>query len=312
MGADHFREATKKLYDVELLRAVAAAVVVAAVAAVRIRDNIGRAGTRAKRGNKVIVLCRLRCCQLVAEKLLVLLGNLRVLRRKLLRRQTLVDAAEAAVHGIDDVARGVLHGVAGVARLRRHVIAYLGDCSAVFAAALLCLHRHVVQLLHKRGLLVAAGKLGLSKAACHRHVGAVDKLRLLVKSVAKSLIYTVDLALDVGEVRGQHIAVYNAAGISAVVAESVSISAPAAENGKEQDDDLPAIITAEAAPAATCHAGRRDGHCHGRGAVIQTHIFHSFRRFKRFISIVATILIVQLFGIPELLQQLPELPRHLL
>jgi hypothetical protein len=27
---------------------------------------------------------------------------------------------------------------------------------------------------------------------------------------------------------------------------------------------------------------------------------------------VATILIVQLFGIPELLQQLPELPRHLL
>ena len=46
---DHFREATKKLYDVELLRAVAAAVVVTAAAAVRIRDNIGRAGTRAKR-----------------------------------------------------------------------------------------------------------------------------------------------------------------------------------------------------------------------------------------------------------------------
>ena len=81
MGADHFREATKKLYDMELLRAVAAAVVVTTVAAVRIRYNIGRAGTRAKRGNKVIVLCRLRCRQLVSEKLLVLLGDLRVLRR---------------------------------------------------------------------------------------------------------------------------------------------------------------------------------------------------------------------------------------
>lgn len=137
MGADHFREATKKLYDVELLRAVAAAVVVTAVAScVLVRGRNAECRNRAR-----VVICQLpahivtqierlsvlACRKLRNKELLVLLGDLRVLRRKLLRRQTLVDAAEAAVHRVDDVARGVLHGVAGVACLRRHVVAHLGD-----------------------------------------------------------------------------------------------------------------------------------------------------------------------------------------
>ena len=207
MGADHFREATKKLYDVELLRAVAAAVVVTAVAAVRIRDNIGRAGARAKRGNKVIVLRRLRCCQLVAEELLVLLGDLRVLRRKLLCRQTLVDAAEAAVHRVDDVAGGVLHGVAGVARLRRHVIAHLGDCSAVFAAALLCLHRHVVQLLHKRGLLITTRKFGVLETAVEglrgRSKAASNGIVQGKRGIANAVCHTVKFTLNTCEIGRQ-------------------------------------------------------------------------------------------------------------
>lgn len=119
------------------LSAVAAAVVIAAVAAVRICDHIGRARARAERGHKVVILRRLRSRQLRRKELLVLLGNLRVLCSQFLRRQSLVNAAEAAVHRVDDVARGVLHGVAGVACLRREVVVDILDCFTGIAAIML-------------------------------------------------------------------------------------------------------------------------------------------------------------------------------
>lgn len=174
------------------------------VAAIGVLHRVGRNGRGTQLRDQIAVLRRLTCRQLQALVLSLKVG-------KLALRQEVKDCAAVGVGIVDDVAGRVLHSIARVTRLRRHVIAHLRDSRAVLAAAIRGLHLHSVELLHKRRLLVAAGKLGLCKAVCHRHVGAVDKLRLLVKSVAKALIYAVDLALDIGKIRGQHVAVYDAA-----------------------------------------------------------------------------------------------------
>ena len=111
----------------------------------------------------LVRLRRLRCSEVRHNKLLILLSNIGILRGQFLRSQALIDAAEAAVHRVDDVASAVLHGVSGVASLRSHVIPHLRNGCAVFAAALLRLHRHVVELLHQGCLLVAAGKLRITE-----------------------------------------------------------------------------------------------------------------------------------------------------
>ena len=221
----------------------AAAALIAAAAAVtatrpRVTGNVGRRRARTQLRDQIVVLRGLRCRQLQILILGLEVGQLAL-------RQEVEDGAAVLVVCVNDVARGVLHGVARVARLRRHVVAHLRDSCTVFAATISGLHLHGVELLHERRLLVAAGKLGLCKAVCHRHVSAVDKLRLLVKTVAKALIYTVDLALDIGKVRGQHIAVDHAAGIAGVV--SPAVVSPAAENKQEKNDDPPRAIAAEAA-----------------------------------------------------------------
>ena len=136
-------------------------------------------------------------------------------------------------------------------------------------------------MLHQRRLLVAAGKLGLCKAVCHRHVGAVDKLRLLVKSVAKALIYAVDLALDIGKIRGQHVAVYDTAGIASVVAPAVS--APA----EEEKNDNPDPVFAPHTHATAVAVRGRDRHSHHGSTVGKRHIISPFINF--IYQIVATI-----------------------
>ena len=174
--------------------------------------------------------------------------------------QKVEDCAAVAVGVVDDVPRCGLDGVAGVAALRSHVIPELCRVGPLVAAALLGLHLHGSQLLHESRLLSCTGKLSLPKTVCHCHVGIVDELRLLVKSVAKALIYAVDLALDIGKVRGQHIAVDHAAAIAAVVAPAVA--APAAKNKQKQDNDPPCTV---AAPAKAVSVARGVGGSHRHG-----------------------------------------------
>lgn len=171
-----------KSYAMQLSASAAIAVVLIAASGVLVwsRDAERRNGARivirelcANIVAHIKRLSRLRGREVSSKKTLVLFSNLRVLRSDLLRSETLIDATETAVHCINDVPRRVLHSVAGIAGLRRHVIPHLGDSRPVLAAALLGLHLHGVKLLHQRRLLVAAGKLGLCKAVCHRHVGAV-------------------------------------------------------------------------------------------------------------------------------------------
>ena len=179
------------------------------VAAIGVLHRVGRNGRWPELRHQIAVLRRLRCGQfqtlvLALEILQLALG------------QEIEDCTAVAVGIVDDVPRCGLDGVAGVAALRSHVIPELCRVGPLVAAALSGLHLHGSQLLHESRLLSCTGKLSLPKAVCHCHVGAVDKLRLLVKSVAKTLIYTVDLALDIGKIRSQHIAVDHAAAIAAV------------------------------------------------------------------------------------------------
>ena len=134
------------------LSAVAAAVVIAAIAACKLvrsryRERRDRARVIIRQlptyvGLERVVLRRLRSRQLRRKELLVLLGNLRVLCSQFLRRQSLVNAAEAAVHRVDDVASAVLHLVASVAGLRREVVIDALNSLSGLAAAVCSLHRH--------------------------------------------------------------------------------------------------------------------------------------------------------------------------
>lgn len=251
----------------------AAATLIATAAAVtaarpRVTGNVGRRRARTQLRDQIVVLRGLRCGQLQA-----LILALEILQLAL--RQEVEDRAAVAVGVVDDVARRVLHSVARVTRLRRHVVAHALDAALGVTATFSGLHLHGVELLHQRGLLVAAGQLGLRKAVCHRHIGAVDKLRLLVKPVAKAVVHTVDFALDVGEVGRQHIAVDHAAGIASVVASAVA--APAAEREQEQNDKPPRAVTAK--PKATA-IGRLHRHRHhGSAAIGKRHSITPFTKF---------------------------------
>ena len=155
----------------------AAAALIAAAAAVtaarpRVTSNVGRRRARTQLRDQIVVLRGLRCRQLQILILGLEVGQLAL-------RQEVEDGAAVLVVRVNDVARSRVDRVARIARLRRHVIAHLRNSRAILAAAICGLHLHGVELLHKRRLLVAAGKLGLCKAVCHRHVGAVNKLRLL-------------------------------------------------------------------------------------------------------------------------------------
>lgn len=252
----------------------AAAALIAAAAAVtaacpRVTGNVGRRRARTKLRDQIVVLRGLRCRQLQ-----ILILGLEVGQFAL--RQEVEDGAAVLVVRVNNVARGVLYGVARVARLRRHVVAHLGDSCTVFAATLSGLHLHGSQLLHESRLLVTAGKLSLCKAVGHCHVGAVDKLRLLVKSVAKALIYTVDLTLDISKIRGQHIAIDHAAGIASVVAPAVA--APAKDGKNEEENNELCAVTAPAETAAV--VGRRDRHGqHGSAAIGKRHSITPLKDF---------------------------------
>ena len=93
MGADHFREATKKLYDVELLRAVAAAVVVTAVAScVLVRGRNAECRNRAR-----VVICQL------PAHIVTQIERLSVLACRKLRNKELLQAIEQSKHSFEEI-----------------------------------------------------------------------------------------------------------------------------------------------------------------------------------------------------------------
>ena len=206
----------------------------------RVTGNVGGGRARTQLRDQIVVLRGLRRSQLEILVLGLEIGQLAL-------REEVQDRSRILVVRVNDVAGCRVDRVASVALLRRHVVAHLRDSRAIFAAAISGLHLHGVELLHESRLLVAAGQLGLCKAVCHCHVGAVDKLRLLVKSVAKTLIYTVDLALDIGKIRGQHVAVYDAAAVAVVPPAAIS---PTKKCEKKQDNNKPAAFSAPAKTAA--------------------------------------------------------------
>lgn len=65
------------------------------------------------------------------------------------------------------------------------------------------------QLLHERRLLVCAADLCGHKAVVHGLLHAVDKLRLLVEAITHAVVDTIHLALDVGKIGGQDVAVHD-------------------------------------------------------------------------------------------------------
>ena len=65
---------------------------------------------------------------------------------------------------------------------------------------------------------------------------AVDKLRLLVEAITHAVVDTIHLALDVGKIGGQDVAV-NDTGTGVAIAAPVA--APAAAEGEQEQDDDP-------------------------------------------------------------------------
>lgn len=108
---------------------VAAVLIATSSVLVRSRDAERRNGTRivirelcANIVAHIKRLSRLRGREVSGKKTLVLLGNLGVLCRDLLGGKALLNAAETAVHGINDVTGVPLNQVAGLAPLCGEVV----------------------------------------------------------------------------------------------------------------------------------------------------------------------------------------------
>lgn len=195
----------------------------------RVAGNVSGRRARAKLRNKIVVLRRLRRRQTQLLICTLQIAHLGV-------GQEVQNGAAVGVLILHDVAGRVLHRVARVARLRGHVVAHALDAALGVAAALGSLHLHGVELLHQRGLLVGAGQFSGLETVVHVLVDtgkAVQQRGVRgIEAIAQPTVDEIHLALNVGKIGRQHIAVYHAAGIAAVVAPAVIT--PAKEGKQEQ------------------------------------------------------------------------------
>nr|DAE70764.1 MAG TPA: hypothetical protein [Caudoviricetes sp.] len=259
-GAEHVGCPDKLPYSV-----LAAAAVAAAAIPVLIRrrnlESRNRAGVVIGElpthiGFQRFILRSLTCGKLCGKKLLVLLGNFGILGLNALRRQCVKHSAGVRVLVFDDIPSAVLNGLARVASLRSEVVVYALDSLAGLAAAICLLHLHGKELLHKCGLLVCAADFSRHKAVAHALLYAVDKLRLLIKAIAQAIVHVVNFALNVGKIRRKNVTVNHPGAVASTKAAiAAPVTAPAAENEQEKDNDPPRTVTAEA-PAVAVTAVR--------------------------------------------------------
>lgn len=253
-GAEHVRCSDKLPYSFLASAAVAAAAIPVLIRC-RNGESRNRAGVvvselPAHIGFQRFILRSLTCGKLCGKKLLVLLGNLGIFSLNALRRQCVKHSACVRVLVFNDVPSAVLNGLARVASLRSEVVVYALDGLAGLAAAISLLHLHGVELLHKCRLLIGAADFGAHKALLHSVLHTVDKLCLSIEAVTQTVVHDVDFAFDVGKVAGEDVAI-NCAG-AAVAAKSVvaPVTAPAAENEEEENDNPPRTIAAKAPAVA--------------------------------------------------------------
>ena len=228
----------------------------------RVAGNVSGRRARAKLRNKIVVLRRLRRRQTQLLICTLQIAHLGV-------GQEVQNGAAVGVLIFHDVAGRVLHRVARVARLRGHVVAHALDAALGVAAALGSLHLHGVELLHQRGLLVGAGQFSGLETVVHVLVDtgkAVQQRGVRgIEAIAQPTVDEIHLALNVGKIGRQHIAVYHAAGIAAVVAPAVIT--PAKEGKQEQDDDDLSVITIPSKTAVAAGVSGCHGHCQHGSAV---------------------------------------------
>nr|DAP94789.1 MAG TPA: hypothetical protein [Caudoviricetes sp.] len=238
------------------------------VAAIGVLHRVGRNGRGTQLRDQIAVLRRLRRSQLEILVLGLEIGQLAL-------RKEVEDGAAVLVVRVDNVACGVLHGVARVARLRRHVIAYLGDSCAVFAATISGLHLHGVELLHQRRLLICAGQLGIAEAGvdglCGRSKAASNGIVQRKGGIANAICDTVELALNARKVRCQNVAVHH----TAAVTVAKSVAAPAEEEKNNNPD--PAVAPHTHTAAVIVRGGDRHSH-HGR-TIRKRHVISPFNKF---------------------------------
>lgn len=222
----------------------------------------------------------LRGRQLQAEDLLGLGGDLRILCGELLIGQLVQNRAGVGVRVLHDIPRVVLVVVVGLAEsgvdrvldcvaLRCHVIVYAGNRLSGVAAALLLVARHGIELLHQRSLLVRSGQFRIGEAVEHGGVLGVEAVaKTALNGVALALqagSRAVNLALQGGKIRSQHIVVHRARAVRAI-AVSETIVAPAAEHEQKEDDNPPCTVVPKAETTiaiAASHIGGCDRHHHG-------------------------------------------------
>lgn len=173
-----------------------------------------------------------------------------------LRRQRDKHSAGVRVLVFDDVPSAVLNGLARVASLRSEVVVYALNRFAGLAAAISLLHLHGVELLHKCGLLIGAADFSRHKALLHSVLHAVYKLRLCIETIAKAVVYVVNLAFDVGKVACKDVSIHNASTIAVVAAPTVAALA------KQEQDDNPNPVLPPHAHAAIVIIGGLYRHCH--------------------------------------------------
>ena len=181
--------------------------------------------------------------QLQAEDLLILLGDLRVLRLDGLTVQGVQDGAGVGVLAVDDVA-GVL----------AHVIANLSDRRAVFAAAItnlllqgVLLHRHVVVHTADGFASLAAAVLQLITKVGDVGIDSVHLTKLVIAKRTDTIVDTVELVADLSKVAGQHIAVLNSASlpVTAAKASAETASTESAKDSQDQDNPNPSTTIAK-------------------------------------------------------------------
>lgn len=150
---------------------------------------------------------------------------------------------------VDDVPRVVVHCVLEGAGIGGHIIVHAINGPLCLAAAILLIVAHLVKLLHQRGLLVTAGKLGLRKSLHDVHPKAVNTVLSCVEAITQSAVDAVQL-IDNG--RGVEAALHLTGNAATPTAEQTAVAEAVATSEHGQDDDCKDHLApgAIAAPSA--------------------------------------------------------------
>nr|DAF41943.1 MAG TPA: hypothetical protein [Caudoviricetes sp.] len=277
-GAEHVGCPDKLPYSVLAAAAVAAVISASCPGVARL---VGGHRHWAQLVQQIAVLCRLTCGKLSSENLLVLLGNLGVLSFDALCGHRVKNRSCVGILVVDDVSCASVDALPGLACLRGQVVIHSLDCCAGLAAAVGLLHLHGIQLLHKRRLLICTADFSRHKALLHSVLHTVYKLRLLVETIAQAIVHTVDFSLNVGEIRGQHIAVNHPSAVASTKAAiATPVTAPAAKYEQEQNNNPPRAVASKTPAVAAVGICGLNRHRHYSAVRRKTHVILLSKNIK--------------------------------